>query len=95
MIELGGNIKLSGFNDIDHGSLVIIKKMVGNYAKNISNLYSFQELILYLKDRDNNGYALKAELVSESKVLDAEDSAENLFFAINKVLSRIKEKVNE
>jgi len=27
MIELGGNIKLAGFDEVDRGALVVVKKM--------------------------------------------------------------------
>ena len=36
MIELGGNIKLENFENIDRGVLVIVKKIVGGYTKQIS-----------------------------------------------------------
>jgi len=30
-LQLGGNINLSGFKEIDSGSMVVLKKIVGNY----------------------------------------------------------------
>ena len=36
MIELGGNINLDNFEEIEKGQLIVVKKVVGNYTKKIS-----------------------------------------------------------
>ncbi|MBD3259811.1 hypothetical protein GF371_04255, partial [Candidatus Woesearchaeota archaeon] len=36
-IKLGGNIELSGFRDLDGGTMVILKKIVGNYVRKLSD----------------------------------------------------------
>ena len=36
MIELGGNIKLESFDEIQPAQLIVIKKVVGNFAKQYS-----------------------------------------------------------
>ena len=36
MIELGGNISLEGFKDVDNSEMTIIKKIVGNSTKKIN-----------------------------------------------------------
>ena len=37
-VQLGGNIELSGFRDIDGASMVVLKKIIGNYARRLSEL---------------------------------------------------------
>ena len=36
MIELGGNITLVGFKEMGFGELIVVKKIVGNYARKLS-----------------------------------------------------------
>ena len=35
-LELGGNIQLTGFRDLDPAALVIVKKIVGNFVKEMN-----------------------------------------------------------
>ena len=35
MLELGGNIQLSGFSNIEPSKMIVIKKMVGNHVKKL------------------------------------------------------------
>lgn len=103
MIELGGNIKLVGFNDLEPLKLIVVKKMVGTYAKKISgHISEFQELGLHLKpihdnpDKDKNiKYELQAKLVIDGKLFNSEIIGYNLFFTIDKVLSRLIEEVSK
>jgi len=37
MIELGGNINLEGFDDIEPMQMIVAKKIIGNYAKKVSD----------------------------------------------------------
>ena len=49
-LELGGNIELSGFKDLIPGSMTIIKKIVGTYAKRYGDLVvNFEKLQLHCK----------------------------------------------
>jgi len=92
MIELGGNIKLDGFNSVDIPTLIVVKKMVGNYAKKISdNIMPVNELFLNLKESDNENkiFKLNASLTSEENKFDSEVEDVNLFFAIDKALQNI------
>ena len=46
-LQLGGNIELSGFREIDPASMVIIKKIVGNYARKFSDHFDGFEIGLF------------------------------------------------
>ena len=37
MIELGGNIVLNGFRDLEPPELVVVKKIVGTYARKFAD----------------------------------------------------------
>ena len=49
-ISLGGNIELSGFKEFDRGTMVVVKKIVGNNTKKISTMTpNFEKISLHLK----------------------------------------------
>ena len=94
MIELGGNIKLSGFNAVDNATLTIVKKMVGNYAKRINEQnIEYQELMLHLEAPNEDSYELKARLISNGKEINTNETDQNLFFAIDKTLNKLIKEV--
>ena len=47
-MQLGGNIELNGFNELERSKLVVVKKIVGNYAKEFSDKTRFDKLSLTL-----------------------------------------------
>ena len=38
-IKLGGSIELSGFSNLDGGQMIVLKKIVGNYARKMEEKY--------------------------------------------------------
>ena len=87
MIELGGNIKLVHFDDVEPALLIVVKKVVGNYTKKISeHLSSFKEIEIRLEDKDTNH--IKVKVIAE-KEYKSEATDKNLFFALDKALSQI------
>jgi len=98
MIELGGNIKLDGFNSVDPPTIIVVKKMVGNYAKKISdNITQVDELLIDLKESDmeNKIFRLNATLTSEEEKFDSEVQDINLFFALDKAMQEIMKKAQK
>ncbi|MBS3117593.1 hypothetical protein J4430_01810 [Candidatus Woesearchaeota archaeon] len=95
MIELGGNIRLAGFKDLEPAKLVVVKKVVGNYAKKLEGRTGgFSELSLHLKEvhktEKSSKFEVQGKLIVEGKQpMAAEVVDYNLFFAIDKVLARI------
>ena len=89
MIELGGNIKLNGFKELDPPTLIIVKKLVGNYAKKIGEeATQFSELFLDLKS-ERERCELRVSLTTGKKKFNSEVKDQNLFFAIDKALNTI------
>ena len=37
-MQLGGNIELSGFSGVDGASMIVLKKIIGNYGKHFSEI---------------------------------------------------------
>ena len=91
-IALGGGITLSGFSDLDSGKLVIVKKMVGNFVK--KNGFDASKLNLKLKEvhktENSQKFEVKGVFELEGKIKQAEIIDYNLFFALNKVLMKLK-----
>ena len=96
-LELGGNIELSGFREIDPGSMIVIKKIVGNYAKRISELAKKLDVVhitlkpIHVKEKSEK-YEIHAKVIDDGKVYASDITDRNLFVAIDKVLKKI---VNE
>ena len=95
-LALGGNIELSGFHGMDAGSMVIIKKMVGNYAKKLSDrVDNFEKLKITMKSvherEKSEKYEIHAQLFAGGKPFVSEDTDRNLFFVLDNVLKRIED----
>jgi len=86
-MELGGNISLEGFDELEPGTLIVVKKMVGNYAKKISEKNKFEKLELTLK-KEAEKYKIEVKLIIEGKEKKEEAEDVNLFFTIDKVLGK-------
>ena len=97
-IELGGNIELSGFKDVDGGSMIIIKKVVGNYVRKMNDMSSkFEKLSLNMKviheKEKGEKYEVHAKLMDNGKIITSEMTERNLFFTIDKALSKIVSEI--
>ncbi|MBR9690169.1 hypothetical protein GOV08_00605 [Candidatus Woesearchaeota archaeon] len=97
MIELGGNIKLTGFRELDSGSMVILKKIIGSYARKLSdNSKEFEGLELTLKEISGTHpkYEVRSKVLNGGAVKTSEVTDRNLFVSVDsslkKVLSIIK-----
>ena len=86
-MELGGNIKLVGFDDMEPAKLVVIKKIVGNYVKDLG---SVRELCLNL-NKEGDVFKIKVNLNLNNNNTDAETEDNNLFFALNNLLNKLRE----
>ena len=94
-LELGGNIELKGFGDLDKSSMVIIKKIAGNYAKKFSEKNKgFSKLSLTMKqvhEREKGSkYEIHGKLLVGGKPKTAELTDRNLFYAIDRVLKKLE-----
>lgn len=92
MIELGGNIVLSGFKELDPAQLIVVKKIVGNYVKKIDELHGVKKLSLTLKPIHSKQVELHGTLDVEGDSKQAEVSDYNLFFALNTLLNKLSPK---
>ncbi len=90
MIELGGNIKLKGFSELDAATLIVVKKIVGNYTKRLSNDHpDFMELILELSQPIDNKFNISANFFKKTGNISSEADGSNIFFALSGALEGV------
>lgn len=94
VIELGGNITLVGFKDLGYAELVVVKKVIGNYARKISDRHPFDSLKLAVKPihkttNEITKFELKIELAADGKHYHSEIVEHNIFIGLDKILKKI------
>lgn len=95
MIELGGNITLVGFKELGHAEFLIVKKVVGNYARKFSEKTPFTNLRLTLKPihkttDEVTKFEIKANLEIDGTYYHADIVEHNLFVAIDDILKKLE-----
>jgi ribosome-associated translation inhibitor RaiA len=97
-MELGGNIQLAGFRDIDSSSMVVLKKILGNYAKRLSELSEFEKLHVTMKpvhEREKSEkYEIHAKLLVKGKPIVSDVVERNLFVAVDSALKKIVNEIS-
>ncbi len=97
-IVLGGNIELVGFKDVDGGSMVILKKMIGNHVRKMTeSAEGFEKLIVTMKKvgSGNHKFEVNAKMLDKGKPYNSEVTDFNLFFTVDKALSSIQKQVQK
>ncbi len=91
-INLGEVIELSGFDEIDKGEFIVIKKIVGNYFRKFSNKMKVEKLKINLKSihksEKSEIFSLNFELIGDKKVISSSENR-NLFIALDEGLKKI------
>lgn len=100
MIELGGNIKLTGFKELDPGSLMVIKKIVGNYGKKFEGLCEkFEDLSVTLKEvhktEASEKFELNAKLNDNGKTYASSVVDRNLYFAFDSAMKKLENSISK
>lgn len=90
-IELGGNICLKGFSSLERAHLVVVKKIVGSYARAISEKGRKFEKLAVSMEKGPDGYKITAALLTEGDEDKAEASNNNLFSAIDGALKKLSD----
>jgi hypothetical protein len=98
-LQLGGNIQLVGFTDIDKAELIVVKKMVGQYSRKFSDrVKGFESLRLILKiihkREKSEKYELTGKIFVHGKQFVATEVDQNIFFCIDNVLKKLEEETD-
>lgn len=87
-MELGGNIELVDFDQTEPGQLVVVKKVVGNYAKKISTIKEFSKIAIILSKKDEK-FNIQTKLTISDNIYTTDAADANLFFALDKALATL------
>ncbi len=98
-MQLGGNIELSGFKDLDGSSMVVLKKIIGNYGRRMSDISDkFESLKITMKPvhetEKSEKYEIHAQLMNDGKPFVSEVVERNLFIAIDSALKKIESQLS-
>ena len=98
-MQLGGNIELSGFRDIDGASMVVLKKIIGNYGRRMSEISNkFESLKVTMKPihetEKSEKYEIHAQLMVDGKPFVSEVVERNLFVAVDNALKKIVNEIS-
>lgn len=89
MIELGGSIFLENFDDLNMGMLVVVKKIIGNYTRQIAmSVENYKKITVSIKEKSEYEISVKVEA---NKIIEARAKDKNLFFALDRALAQIIE----
>lgn len=99
-VALGGNIELSGFKDLDGSTMIVLKKIIGNYARRFSEICtSFEKLHVTMKkvhERETSEkYELHARVVDKGESYSSETIDRNLFVGIDILLKKIEKEIEK
>lgn len=94
-IQLGGQIILSGFKELKPAEIIVVKKLVGSYARKFSdNVKGYESLNLHLKEvhktPGSEKYELHAKVIYDGKVESSEVTDRNIFVALDSVLKKLE-----
>ncbi len=93
MIELGGNIELVGFSDLDSQELIILKKIIGGYARKFADhAKDYEKLTIDLKQVKTK-YEIQAKLMINGKPVNSGATEKNIFIAVAEVLKNLEAQV--
>lgn len=98
-MQLGGNIELSGFKDIDGASMVVLKKIIGNYGRRLTEISDkFESLKVTMKPihetEKSEKYEIHIQLMVGGKPVVSEVVERNLFIAIDNALKKIVNEIS-
>ena len=92
ILQLGGNIELLGASAFDAATLIVLKKIVGNYARQFSNRTPFQKLSIAITKQEKN-ISLSTVLVMNNNSLTADANHTNLFMGLDIALKQLEREL--
>jgi len=97
-LKLGGNIELSGFREIDLRSMIILKKIIGNYVRKFTDHFKgFKSIKVHLKPiakkLGSEQFELQASLLIGKKIHNAESIDRNIFIAVDSLFKKLDKEL--
>jgi hypothetical protein len=93
-MQLGDKIELVNFHTFEKDKLLVIRKIVGNFVKNLQERHpDFEKLSLAFNAVHETKFEIKGGLKIGGKDYHSEIVDFNLFFAINSVLGKLEGEI--
>jgi len=96
-MELGGNIVLTGFADRDFTELIVVKKIVGQYSRKLSDATpDFGKLHVSVKNV-HGGSTIEISCTAEvnNHKFSSQVEGHNLFVVLDEALKKVSEQVHK
>ncbi len=90
-LKLGGNILLSGFS-LEPAEMIVVKKIIGNHIKKISEKTDYQDIKITLKKTQKTKsflHEISAIARTSKGILSADAVNNNLYTALSEALNRV------
>jgi len=90
--KLGGEISLIGFDSLEPMELIVVKKIVGNYVRKLSNQISYSSLRLELKQHRKGKsfmHEINAQLSADGNLFGASAMEWNLYVCLTKLFDKV------
>ena len=99
-VTLGGNIQLAGFKDLEAAQMIVLKKIIGTYARKFSNKCTkFELLKLSMKKvhelEHSEKYEVHVMVVDNGAQNTATVTERNLFFALDASLKKVENEISK
>jgi len=100
-LTLGGNIVLSGFSQLDFTEVIVVKKMVGQFSKKLSETVSgFSRLSITLKEVHKTAeghphHDIVTKAVVDNKEYATEKNGFNLFVVLDESMKAVEEQIQK
>jgi ribosome-associated translation inhibitor RaiA len=93
--QLGSSIEINGFSIVDQASMVIVKKVIGSYARKFSDKnVGFEKLTVILsKDESQDSFQVEAQAKTTSSLFNSKINEKNLFVGIDSVLKNLESQL--
>ncbi|MEM3154112.1 MAG: hypothetical protein QW165_00910 [Candidatus Woesearchaeota archaeon] len=83
-VRLGGNIELYGVEGIDHATMIVLKKIIGTYARKFSDK-GLEKLSISFAHPD-----IRIEAVAQGSTFTSSATHSNVFFGVDAALKEIE-----
>ncbi|MBR9675458.1 hypothetical protein GOV05_00425 [Candidatus Woesearchaeota archaeon] len=89
-IQLGEKIVLGGFSEVDGASMIILKKIIGNYTRRLIESNPGFEKIEISLDQKKTGFETMISLTIKKEAKEYANKDKNLFVSIDGAFKKIK-----
>ena len=95
-IALGEKIKLVGFGDLRGGDITVVKKVLGNEIKKLSERYGdLKEIKIHRKIIHGSGNEIKINLLMDNETFVVEENHHNLYLAISNAFKSLENELKK